>query len=127
MDLRQVEVEGLDGSQDQGGFGVGGMPGQALQGAAEEVIVELRGADLVEAGQAGLLGPGTEAVQGLGAEQAVGDEDLGEGAQGDVAFPGDQAVDGVGEVEFVEVGLDHGQGADDLSLQGQRCGHGLAS
>ena len=90
MDLGDVQLEALDRLEDQGGLDVRGVRGESLQGAAEAVVVELLGGQAVVVGQGGGLGPLADAEEGLGLEQAVGDEDLDEGAQGDVALPGDE-------------------------------------
>src|SRR5512135_1772438 len=67
---------------------------------------------------------GKKAEEGLGLEQAVGDEDLDEDAEGDIALPGDESVDGGGEVESLEVVGDGGQGADALGLVSGGGNHG---
>jgi hypothetical protein len=77
--------------------------------------------------QGGGLGPLTDAEEGLGLEQAVGDEDLDQGAEGDIALPGDEFVDGGGEVESLEVVGDDGQRADDLGLEAGAGVHGRLS
>ena len=101
--------------------------GEPLQGAAEPVVVELLGGQPVVVGQGGGLGPLADAEEGLGLEQAVGDEDLDEGAEGDVALPGDEFVDGGGEVQSLEVVGDGGQRADDLGLEAGVGVHGRLS
>ena len=100
MDLGDVQLEPVDRLEDQGGLDRRGVRGEPLQGAAESVVVELLGGQAVVVGQGGGLGPLADAEEGLGLEQAVGDEDLDQGAEGDVALPGDEFVDGGGEVEL---------------------------
>ena len=117
MDLGDVQLEVLDGLENQGGLDVRGVRRESLQGAAEAVVVELLGGQAVVVGQGGSLGPLADTEQGFGLEQAVGDQDLDEGAQGDVSFPRDEVIDGRGEVDLFEVVGDDRQRADDLRLE----------
>ena len=73
--------------------------------------------EVVEIGEGGLGGPGAKFVQGLGIEQAVGDEDLDEVAQGHVAFPRYSAIDGSAKSEPVAEEGDDRQGSDPLGIE----------
>jgi hypothetical protein len=124
VDLVDVEPEPLDRLEDQGGLDGGGMFGEAFQGASEPVVVELLDSQVVIVGQGSGAGPLSDAEEGLGLEQAVGDEDLDQGAQGDIALPGDDPVDGGGEVKLLEVMSEDGECPDDLGIEANGGVHG---
>jgi hypothetical protein len=94
-----------------------GVLGESFQGAPEPVVVELFDRQVVGVGQGSGLSPRSDAEEGLGLEQAVGDQDLDQGPPGDVALPGDDPVAGGGEVQLVEVVGDGGQSANELGLE----------
>jgi hypothetical protein len=125
MELGQVDVEGADGVQDQGGQQAGAIgPTQVVQGAAEAVVVEQ--AHLVRL-QAEVFGdaagdPGGEGIKGLTGQQQVAHQD-GQGDGRRQARPPSRqrrevALEQLGQLQSPQEMPDQGGGADLEGLQG---------